>query len=88
MEEKSVKHAPKHKKQLYFSKCTDCEARVTVSSPGKQTRCWRCRGWESKNQVSKILKDKRRLERAQAKPKNVNVLERMLHALRNPGTVS
>ena len=70
----------KSNKQLYKGKCTRCGGPVTVSSPNKQTECFKCRGWKSK----KVSVDKPKDEKSNetSEPRELNVLQKILRAMK------
>lgn len=73
------KSVGKHKKQLYKGSCTKCGGPVTLSSPKKQTECWKCRGWNSHKQVVDVPKHmKKKNDEA---PRELNVFQKILKAM-------
>ena len=67
------------KKKLYTGTCVKCGNPVTITVPNKQTTCWRCRGWKSKNAA--VDKPKQAGEK-DAPHREPNVLQNLLRTMK------
>jgi predicted ATP-dependent serine protease len=73
------KSVGKHKKQLYTGNC-ECGKKITVSSPKKQSKCWKCRGWNSHKQVVDIPKHLKKT--SVSDPQELTIFQKILKSMK------